>query len=151
MTLPPIRRELLVDATPATAFELFTRDIGLWWPLERFSVYGADATVAFEGDGRILERSPDGATNVWGEVMAWHPPRLLRFTWHPGDRPAPSTVTVTFEPRHNRTLVTLEHTGWESFAQPDVARGEYEQGWPAVVERFAAHAAANPGPAGSSR
>jgi hypothetical protein len=51
-TIPPVRREILVDADPQTAFEVFTAQIGRWWPLAELSVYGADATVAFEGTVR---------------------------------------------------------------------------------------------------
>ena len=29
-TIPPIRREILVDADPQTAFEIFTARIGRW-------------------------------------------------------------------------------------------------------------------------
>lgn len=29
--VPPIRREILVDADPAVAFEVFTAGIGRWW------------------------------------------------------------------------------------------------------------------------
>ena len=32
-TVPPIRREILVDADPDTAFEVFTAGLGQWWPL----------------------------------------------------------------------------------------------------------------------
>jgi hypothetical protein len=33
-TMPPIRREVLVDADPATAFDVFTTWLGRWchWP-----------------------------------------------------------------------------------------------------------------------
>ena len=43
--VPPIRREVLVDADPAAAFEVFTGGIGRWWPLDELSVHGGDATV----------------------------------------------------------------------------------------------------------
>jgi hypothetical protein len=33
-TVPPIRREILLDADPAAAFEVFTVGVGRWWPLE---------------------------------------------------------------------------------------------------------------------
>ena len=138
MNQPAIRREVLVSAIPSTAFELFTNEIGAWWPLAQFSVYGEAATVAFEGDGRIVERSPAGESNCWGSVTVWEPPNRLGFTWHPGNRPAPSEVTVTFEPHGEQTLVVLEHGGWESFADPAGARDEYGRGWPVVLGRYAA-------------
>ena len=58
-TVPPIRREVLVDAGPAVAFEVFTSRIGLWWPVADKSVFGAGGTVAFAG-GQIIELSADG-------------------------------------------------------------------------------------------
>lgn len=131
--LPPVRREILVDAPPDRAFTVFTDDIGGWWPLGSYSVFGAAATVAFE-EGRIVERSPEGETAVWGTVREWEPGRVVSFTWHPGhDADQASAVTVTFHDRVDRTLVVLEHSGWEIFADPEAARAEYEGGWVGVL------------------
>jgi uncharacterized protein YciI len=132
----PIRREILVDADPDTAFEVFTARIARWWPVAEHGVYGAGATVAFEG-GQIVERAPDGATSLWGTVTRWEPPDAVAFSWHPGHAPdRASNVEVTFTAVADQTLVTLEHTGWEVFADPDAARAEYNQGWPTVLDRY---------------
>jgi len=141
-TVPPIRREILVDADPAAAFEVFTAGLGRWWPLDELSVHGKGATVAFT-DGRIVERSPDGETAVWGTVTRWEPPAAVAFTWHPG-QPAEraSHVVVTFGaegPGSERTLVRVEHTGWDAFTDPAAARAEYEHGWPLVLDRYQEH------------
>ena len=141
-TVPPIRREVLVDADPATAFEVFTAQIGRWWPLADFSVSGAGATVAFDG-GQIVERGPDGATSLWGTVIRWEPPVCLAFSWHPGQPPErASQVEVTFAAAGGQTLVRVEHTGWEAFADPAAARAEYDQGWPVVLDCYRSCAAA---------
>jgi len=139
-TVPPIRREILVDADPDAAFEVFTDGIGQWWPLEEKSVHGKGATVAFDG-GQIVERSPAGEATVWGTVTRWEPPTAVAFTWHPG-RAAEraSHVVVTFAAEGAQTLVRLEHTGWEAFADPAAARAEYEHGWPLVLDRYREHA-----------
>ena len=144
-TVPPIRREILVDADPAAAFEVFTAGLGQWWPLEELSVLGQDATVAFT-EGQIVERSGDGEAAVWGTVTRWEPPAAVAFTWHPG-RPAEraSHVEITFAAADGQTLVRLEHTGWDAFDDPAAARAEYEHGWPLVLDRFQQHAAADPG------
>jgi uncharacterized protein YciI len=142
-TVPPIRREILVDADPATAFEVFTDGLGQWWPLEEFSVHGKGATVAFD-HGQIVERSadggPDGEAVVWGTVTRWEPPGAVAFTWHPG-RPAEraSHVEVTFAAEGAQTLVRLEHAGWDAFDAPADARAEYEHGWPLVLGRYQEH------------
>ena len=135
-TVPLIHREVLVDADPDTAFEVFTARIAHWWPVAEHSVYGAGATVAFEG-GQIVERAPDGATSLWGTVTRWEPPGALAFSWHPGHPPdRASHVEVTFAAAAGQTLVTLEHGGWEVFADPAAARAEYDHGWPAVLDRY---------------
>lgn len=143
MTLPPIRRHLVVRATPEHAYRVFTDGIGTWWPLAHFSVYEQGNTVAFEGDD-IVERSADGSSTVWGRVRAADPPRRLRFSWHPGHDDERGEVEVTFTPLdESQTLVTLVHSGWEAYADAaSAAREEYRGGWPAVLAGYGATTAA---------
>jgi uncharacterized protein YndB with AHSA1/START domain len=132
----PVRREVIVNAAPDRAFDLFTAHIGEWWPLANFGVFG-DGTVAFESTA-IVERS-SGQESVWGEVTTWEPPSSLGFTWHPGYGIEHATdVLVTFTPSDDKTLVTLVHTGWERMTDPDASAAEYSSGWPTVLGAFAA-------------
>jgi len=148
MTLPPVRRQVIVPVTPEVAFDRFTADIGVWWPISvKHSVFGPGATVSFV-DGELVERSPDGAErSVWGEVLDWQPGRLLRLTWHPGHPVERHTLlAVRFaELGDDRTLVTLEHSGWERLDQLALAaRTEYAGGWSTVFGRYGTHAATEP-------
>ena len=46
---PPIELDALVACAPGAAFEYFTRDIGRWWPLARYSCSQERAAgVAFD-------------------------------------------------------------------------------------------------------
>jgi uncharacterized protein YndB with AHSA1/START domain/uncharacterized protein YciI len=138
--VPPIRREVRVDADPATAFEIFTARIGQWWPVAELSVFGSGAIVAFTG-GQIIERAADGRSSCWGVVTRWEPGAAVAFTWHPGTTPErASQVEVTFRADGTQTLVVLEHAGWDAFADPAAARAEYDQGWPAVLDNYRDHA-----------
>lgn len=131
--LPPLRREVLVDADPPSAFAVFTERIGSWWPLGAFSVYGAGGSVALR-DGEIVETAPGQPDSVWGRVTVWEPPDRLTFTWHAGAPAERATlVTITFTPQGARTLVRLEHSGWEAYADPAAAREGYGTGWPTVL------------------
>ena len=47
-------------------------------------------------------------------------------------------MTVTFEETDGKTLVTLEHTGWESFGEQAEARENYSKGWTVVLGGYAA-------------
>ena len=69
--IPPIHREILVDANLATAFEAFTDDIGRWWPVAELSVYGAGGTVTLANQ-EIVERSADGHSALQGETSPTH-------------------------------------------------------------------------------
>jgi uncharacterized protein YndB with AHSA1/START domain len=138
-TTEAITKEIHVDASPETAFRVFTERIGEWWPLERYSVLEGDTNVAFEGD-RIVERLGDRET-VWGEVLDYEVAGRVRFTWHPGrpDDEEPTEVEVTFTADGDGTLVTLVHSGWERLSEERRAgRVDYDNGWPLVLERYAA-------------
>jgi uncharacterized protein YciI len=134
--IQPIRRAVLVDADPDTAFEIFTERIGSWWPLADKGVFGEGSTVAFT-NGRLVEQASDGTQDVWGTVTRWEPGAAIAFTWHPGLPVEESTqVEVTFVAADSQTLVSVEHSGWEHRADPSAARAQYEQGWPTVIDCY---------------
>ena len=136
-TLAPVRRQVVVNATPLRAFEAWTEQLAAWWPFSSHSVYGEASSAAFV-DGRLIESGPDGSTCSWGRVSTWRPGERLEMTWHPGqDEDESTTVEVTFDAAPNgRTLVTLTHTGWENRADASSAHGDYSTGWPVVMGRF---------------
>ncbi|WP_448624140.1 SRPBCC domain-containing protein [Geodermatophilus sp. URMC 64] len=136
-TVRPVVRQVSVAAPPERAFALFTERIAEWWPLgDGHSVFGAGGTVAFESTG-LVERHGD-RVSVWAEVTVWEPPDALELDWHPGRTAESATrVRVTFEADDDRTLVTLEHDGWERLADAEAARGSYDEGWAFVLSRFA--------------
>ena len=140
-TLAPLRKVVTVPATPQRAFELFTAEMGAWWPLRTHSV-GKDAAagVAMESrvGGRIVETLADGSTSIWGTLTAWEPPHQVAFTWHPGHEERHATdVEVLFSPAGDQTRVELVHTGWERHPGTEGARREYDTGWDFVLGKYA--------------
>lgn len=89
MTVPPLRRQILVGCDQATAYRSFVNEIGAWWPLGSHSCFGDGGTVALDGD-RFVEIGPTGETAVWGTITAAEAPRLVSFTWHPGREADPT-------------------------------------------------------------
>ena len=130
-------------------FEVFTRQIGAWWPLPTHGIFGADAGgLGFE-DGLLVERAVDGRTSVWGEVLAWDPPHRVVVTWHPGQEAAEaSEVEVRFAASDGGgTRVELEHRGWERFGDSAMRRRHGYVGpgaWGHVLDHFADVADARP-------
>lgn len=144
--IDPIRKTMHVPLDPARAFEVFTAEMGAWWPLATHSVGQADATgVTFEAgpEGRIIEQLADGTTSMWGTVIEWEPPHRLRFTWHPGTPTAEATeVEVRFSGQGTGTIVELVHSEWERRPDGADARSRYDSGWEPVFRRYLARATA---------
>ncbi len=141
MTLPVLRRQIIVACDQVTAYRLFVEEIGAWWPLASVGCFGDGAVVALDGN-RFVETGPHGETAVWGTIIESDAPRSLSFTWHPGrEADVASSVHVSFSETSDEqaTLVTLEHAGWESYADPASARNEYGSGWRGVLQNYAAH------------
>jgi len=142
--VPPVLAAVHVRRSPEDAFRAFTERIGEWWPLPTHGCFADRAAgVEFAG-GLLVERSVDGGTAVWGEVLEWDPPRRFSCTWHPGRTDGRRTVvTVDFRPDEDGTRVELAHHGWEVFADDAaVRRDSYSSpdGWPAVLSCFVAAA-----------
>ena len=135
--LAPVTKSVVVAAGVDRAFELFTAQMGDWWPLISHSVGGQEATAVVmqcrEG-GEIVESLADGATASWGRVTNWDPPRRVAFTWHPGAPIGEAThVEVSFEPDDGGTLLTLIHSGWAAQPDGERARMGYDSGWEVVL------------------
>jgi hypothetical protein len=133
----PIVLKTVVPCAPLDAFDYFTRDIGRWWPLARYSCGEADAQdVAFEPrlGGRLVETTRDGGTHVWGTVSHWIRGERVAFSWHPGGDPSRAMrVDVAFAANPGGTLVTLTHDGFEALGERAPAvRQRYRSGWPTV-------------------
>jgi uncharacterized protein YndB with AHSA1/START domain len=80
---------------------------------------------------------PDGFSGehkMTSTIIACDPPRKLAFTWGMGGT---GDVTFTLEPRGERTLLTVVHTG---LADPNV-RGKVGPGWHAHIDVLAARMA----------
>jgi uncharacterized protein YndB with AHSA1/START domain len=113
------RASVGVAVPPQEAFDIFTREIDLWWRRgPRFRRCGGErALIAIEPrvGGRVFEAAGvDLPVQEVGHVLVWQPPRRLVFEWRGANfAPNESTeVEVLFEPSATGTLVTVTHRGW---------------------------------------
>ena len=133
-----VRKSLVVECSPERAFEVFTREIGTWWPVHEFKLADKDITeVVFEekAGGRIFERHTDGSEDEWGHVLTWEPPNRFVMSWFPTRTETDTTeLEVRFTPEGDSTRVELEHRGWEIFAaEAEKTREGYDGGWNTVL------------------
>jgi uncharacterized protein YndB with AHSA1/START domain len=146
-----------VAATPRETFDIFTRDIALWWqpsPLFRFTPRDG-GVLGFEGGegGRFVETLPSGTVFVIGRIKVWQPGQRLVFGWRQATfaKDQNTEVEVRFEPvGEGETRVSVTHKGWDAIPLGHVARhamsdgvflrrhGEY---WRGLLERVAAQTA----------
>jgi len=142
-----IRKSILVEAPVERAFEVFTRMIGNWWPLETHSIgleNAETAVIETRPGGRVYEIAHNGQETEWGTVTVWDPPRRVAFTWHPGRGvETAQEVDVRFSAEGGATRVDLEHRGWEKLGDrmAEIVP-QYDSGWDEVLGRRYAQAAA---------
>ncbi len=149
-SVAPVRTSIVVSAPVAQAFEVFTADMGSWWPKTNHILAAELAEMVFEPwvGGHIYDRGVDGSECRWARVLAYEPPDLVVFSWDISPQwriePDPertSQVEVRFVAESaTRTRVELEHRGlerhgegWESMRGAVGSPG----GWPAGLEALA--------------
>lgn len=146
--IEPIRLSSRVSLGIDAAFDLFTREIAAWWPLDRFSFDTSRSMEVhiepFVG-GRFFERYSDGEEHTSGRVLTWNPPSEVVYTWTHSEWVAPTEVAVRFIAEDTLvTRVELEHRAWERLGIAAAeSRDQYANGWPTVLacyEQAAGHA-----------
>jgi len=79
-----VRKVVDVGAPRDVAWQVFTEQMGSWWPLAMYKIGQAnaiDAIIEPRVGGRWYERGEDGSTCDWGRVLAWEPHSRLVLSW----------------------------------------------------------------------
>lgn len=144
----PVRRTLVVKASPERAFEVFTAGFGRWWPASHTVSASGLKTAVIEphAGGRWYEIGQDGTETQWGRVLTWEPPSRLVLAWQISAeyRFNPDLVTeveVRFTPEGDgATRVDFEHRHLERLGErAEALREQFESpnGWGMLLGLFA--------------
>lgn len=147
-TITPIRKQIIVTASPGTAFDVFTAGMSQWWNPQYSIGQEPLASIVVEPHegGRWYERGEQGSECDWGRVLVWEPPRRVVLAWQitadwSYDPDVHTELEVTFSPDGpQRTRVELEHRGLEALGeQADSMRAIFDSpsGWAGLLERLA--------------
>jgi uncharacterized protein YndB with AHSA1/START domain len=142
MDLGSIEREIYVDASPETVFEVVScpSHVKQWWTDD------ADYEVAAGSEGEIVFGQRGADANVCQFVVVdVQPPRLFSFRWtHPVGEPAAAgnSMLVTFDlsPAGDGTLLRMTETGFREMGwELAKLQHEYEshaRGWDLFMPRI---------------
>jgi hypothetical protein len=77
-----VRKVISVEASQDIAWQVFTEQMGTWWPLAMYKIGKANAVDAVTEPhvgGRWYECGDDGSTCDWGRLLAREQPSRLVF------------------------------------------------------------------------
>lgn len=131
-----------LDAPRSLVFQAWTRPehLARWWGPNNFTLPTCEVDFRVGGAYRFCMRAPDGSDHwVWGEYREIVAPERLVFTWHREDeeglrKDSANLVTVTFAEHAGRTLLTLQHTRFQTVTDRD----DHQGGWTQCLDRIVA-------------
>jgi len=153
--IAPVRKSVLVEASPERAFEVFTARLDRWWP----KTHGIGSAPVRESiiepfvGGRWYTKLEDGTETTIGHVLIWQPAECFVVSWEisaewkPDPHPKfTSEVEVRFvRASAARTRVELEHRSFERMGAVagETMRKGVDGGWASLLELFAKEALAS--------
>ncbi len=148
ITIAPVRKSIVVEASAEQAFNVFTAGVDRWWPKSHNIGETAILEVIiepFEG-GRWYTKNEDGREEVFGHVLVWQPGKKFTVTWEinaswKADPRAmfTSEIEVLFHAETaTLTRVDLEHRHFERMGMEGGTgmREGVDSGWPGLLEMF---------------
>jgi uncharacterized protein YndB with AHSA1/START domain len=144
LKVAPVKKTLLLRASPERAFAVFTARFDAWWPKSHHigKAPMKEAVIEPRSGGRWYEKGEDGSECNWGKVLAWEPPSRLILSWHINgkfelDESVMSEVEVRFIAEGaNTTRVELEHRIESHDADAMRAAVDAPNGWTAILEAY---------------
>jgi uncharacterized protein YndB with AHSA1/START domain len=135
-----VHKSVTIARPPDVAFKIFVEEIAQWWPTDKYSFIGPDATPIIEPrvGGRFYETAPDGREYIIGEVLHYEPGVRLTYTWK--GNVGVTEVDIRFTAEGAGTRVDVAHSGWEKLPDGETAAGQYSTGWDEVLGYFTRHA-----------
>ena len=139
--------EIHIAAPPERVFQAISdpREQRIWWDNQdcRLESFEMDArrggSWRFSTSQTSMNINGISQFDCTGEIVEFDPPRVLAYTWIANWHDVKSRKTVVrweLSPMDGGTLVRVTHSG---LAQEDVARKDYQGGWPGVVEQLKAY------------
>ena len=147
--IAPVRKSIVVTASPLRAFEVFTTGIDKWWPKSHGIGRAPIRRCAIEPfvGGRWYNDLEDGSDVTVGHVRVWEPGQRFVVGWEISAQWKPearvelaSEVEVRFvREADDRTRVEIDHRNFERMGpEPgETMRKAVDGGWPGILDLYA--------------
>ncbi len=144
--IPPIKKEVVVEASQMTAFKVFTEKMDLWWPPTHHIGKTPVTETVLEPNvnGRWYTLHEDGTRCNVGHVLEWDPYALVVLAWQiNGDyRYDPKLITeveVRFIPDGPKTTkVKFEHKNLGRMGGSKAIES-MDYGWGWILQLYKVH------------
>jgi uncharacterized protein YndB with AHSA1/START domain len=147
ISIAPVRKQVMVNATQQRAFDLFTNGMMRWWPATHSILKSPLKQYIVEprAGGSWYAVGEDGSTCQTGYVIDWHPPRLVVLAWQitaewQFDPALVTEVEVRFIAESaNTTRVELEHRHLQRMGERAAQMRsivDASGGWTLILESF---------------
>ncbi len=147
ITVAPVKKSVVVNASQQKAFDVFTQNMTRWWPATHTILKSPLKAQILEPrvGGRWYQVGEDGSECGTGHVLAWEPPSRVLLAWRINaewqyDPDLTTEVEVKFIAEGDkRTRVELEHRHLERMGEKgETARAAVDApgGWGAILESF---------------
>jgi len=141
-----IKKELILEASQATAFDVFTQHIHLWWPKTHHIGSTPMTSMFIEPglNGRWYSTHEDGNECNVGYVLTWSPHDRIVLAWQiNGDfKYDPDLITeveVQFIPVNSKTTkIKFEHKDLHKLGSGKAVES-MDQGWGMILELYKKH------------
>jgi uncharacterized protein YndB with AHSA1/START domain len=136
--------EIHIAAPPARVFQALSdpKQLSVWWNSKECPLHVFEMDARQGGKWRFSTKQTSMNVNgvsqfdCAGEIVEFDPPKVIAYTWIANwhdDRSRKTVVRWELSAKDGGTLVKVTHSG---LAQEDVARKDYQGGWPGVVEQL---------------
>ena len=142
-----VKKSLVLNCSRDHAFQVFTQNMGRWWPATHHvgNTPFRDVLIEPRARGRWYEINVNDEQGLWGYVLAWEPTRRLVLSWHLDttftfnpDLDRASEIEIGFHQLgKNQVRVEFEHRHIERHgAGYEKLRDMLDGGWVGILEEF---------------
>jgi hypothetical protein len=139
----PIKKEITVQASQQTAFDVFTQQMDTWWPRTHHTGNTPMTKLLLESgdDGRWYSKHEDGSEVEVGKVIRWDPYSNLLLNWQiDGNFKYNPSLTTEVEVQFiaidpTTTKVIMEHRNLDRLVEGKVI-DSMDMGWGMIMEMY---------------